>query len=221
MKNPLLILLLSLAATVCVQAGVTVTPTRDGLQIKGDGEYLKFTLSYPALGSSDKKKEFKPKGVEVKDNTAIVKYEGGGELDIAVDAATGTVTLKGENLSSEVANLSMRMTIDPTFRTGGTYQFGGKAVTPFPENKPEKAHLFQGNAPTFTVRAADGKGVVITVPLYSYQEITDMREWGTNSYGYMTLANFTPDAAVTYKFEDAGAAPAPADTGATPAPPMQ
>jgi len=221
MKNPLLVVLLSLATTVCVQAGVTVTPTRDGLQIKGDGEYLKFTLGYPTLSTADKKKEFKPKGVEVKDNTAIVKYEGGGEVDVAVDAAAGTVTLKGENLSSEVGAMSMRMVVDPNFRTGGTYQFGGKAVTPFPENKPEKPHLFQGNAPTLTIRAADGKGVVITVPLYSYQEITDMREWGTNSYGYMSLVNFTPDAAVTYKFEDAGPAPAPADAGATPAPAAQ
>jgi len=109
-----------------------------------------------------------------------------------------------------------------SFNVGGTYQFATKPVTPFPENKPEKPHLFQGNVASVTIRAGDGKGLLLTVPQYSYQEITDLREWGTQSFGWMTLANYSPDTALTYKIVDAGAAPAPAgDGGATPAPPMQ
>jgi len=223
MKNPVAIVLLSLAATAIAFAQdapkVTITPQNDGLHIQGDSEHLKFTLGYPILSTGDKKKDYGNKGVEVKDNTATVKYEGGGELDIAVDAATGTIVIKGQNLPAEVASVSMRMIINQNFNVGGTYQFAGKEVQPFPEVKPDKPHLFQGNVANVTIRAGDGKGLIFTVPLYSYQEITDMREWGTNSFGWMTLANYSPDTALTYKIEDAGAAPAAADGASTNAAP--
>jgi hypothetical protein len=209
------IALLSLVAMNFAQAAVTITPQSTGLQVTGDSEYLKFTITYPVLSSSDKKKSYSNKGVEVKDNTATVKYEGGGELDITVDASSGTISIRGQNLPSDVATVELRMQVNSTFRDGGSYQFGSKPSQPFPETKPDKPHLFQGNVDTFIIRAGDGKGIQITVPKYAYQEITDMREWGTNAYGWMSLANFNPSDELIYKIEDAPVAPVASGDGSS------
>ena len=214
MKNLFVVVLLSLAVISSARAGVTITPQNNGLQITGDSDFLKFTLGYPVLSSTDKKKTYANKGVEVKDNAAILKYEGGGELDIAIDP-TGTITMKVDNLPADVGFVEMRMTINLSFNVGGTYQFGTKAAKPFPETKPDKPHMFQGNETEFTIRAGDGKGLKFTTPLYGYQEVTDMREWGTQSFGWMTLSTYSASTALTFKIEDAGPAPAPAADGAT------
>ena len=49
---------------------------------------------------------------------------------------------------------------------------------PFPPDKPAKPHLFQGNAQQFTLRDPQGTGLTILLPPYSYQQLTDSREWG-------------------------------------------
>jgi hypothetical protein len=216
MKNLAIIGLLSLALTV-VHATVTITPMSGGLQVTGDGEHLKFTVSYPVLHSTDKKKSYGNKGVEVKDNTAVLKYEGGGELDIAIDPS-GTITMKGDNLPADVGYVEVRMIISLEFNVGGTFQFDTAAAKLFPENK-DKDHLFQNNAQVFVLRAGDGKGIKFTVPQYSYQEITDMRAWGTQSFGWMSQATYSPATALTYKIEDAERAPAAADGSSTNAAP--
>jgi len=223
MKNLFVVALLSLAATMIAkaEATVTITPTKGGLQIKGDSEYLKFTLGYPVLISSDKKKTYKNGGVEVKDNTAVLKYNGGGELTIAIDPS-GTITLTGNNLPADVGYVEMRMVIAQSFKVGGTYQLGANAAKPFPEIKPDKPQLFQGDEAILIIRAGDKKGLIFTIPPYSYQEVTDFREWNTQSFGWMSQAKYTPGASLTYKIEDAGPGPAAAaDGAATPAPAAQ
>jgi hypothetical protein len=46
---------------------------------------------------------------------------------------------------------------------------------------------------------------MITIQQYSYQEINDQRPWGTNSFAWMTTAD--AKSALSYRFEDAPAAP--------------
>jgi len=221
MKNLFVTALMALVVTgvAHAQATVTITPSKGGLQIVGGSEHLKFTLGWPTLYSADNKKSYPVKGVEVKDNTAVVKYET-GEIDITVDPS-GTITMTGNNLDGGVVHFQMRMPIAQSFNVGGTYQLGANVAKPFPELKPDQPQLFQGDVTTLIVRAGDGKGLIFTVPQGSYQEVTDLREWNTQSFGWMTQANYVAGAPLVYKIEDAGAAPAAADgssTNATPAP---
>jgi len=203
----IVIALLSLLSMSYAHCAVTLTPGKSGLQISGVSDKLTFTLAYPILVSLDKKKSYKSTGSEVTDtNTVVVKYEGGEELTIDIEP-TGAITLKGVNVPPEIGFVEMRMNISQSFNTDGTWQFDSGDSKPFPLAKPEKPHLYQGNAITFTIRTSDGKGIMLAIPEHSYQELADLRAWGSQSFGWMSMVTYTPDTELTYQIEEAPSAP--------------
>jgi hypothetical protein len=52
----------------------------------------------------------------------------------------------------------------------------------FPTLKAAKPHLFQGNAKNFTLTNFANRSIGFTVPDYSYQQLTDAREWGWSAF---------------------------------------
>ena len=77
----------------------------------------------------------------------------------------------------------------------------GSAVPP---GKAGKAHLFQGNAQQFTLRDPQGTGLTILLPPYSYQQLTDNREWGWKTFQWQFNV---PDPAAGPKKVKIGLAP--------------
>jgi hypothetical protein len=191
-------------------SAVTIVPLPDGIHITGDSDQLKFTITYPVLLSGDQKTSYQSKQADVKDNSVTLTYEGNGQMTVTIDP-TGEIELKGLNLPDTIKFVRLNMLINLDFKNGGQFQAGAAAAKPFPADKPAQPHLFQGNAETMILRSGDGKGITITVPQYSYQDLADNRVWGTDSFQWMGLANYTgSDSKLVYKISDAPA------TAATP-----
>jgi hypothetical protein len=215
MKNVAILFLLGMAVITYAQADLTITPTKDGLQIVGAGGGPKLTLNYPVPSSTDQKKKYATQSVEVKDNTAKIKYEGDGEVDIAVDQASGVFTVVGQNMPEDVGLLIIEMPINLDFALGGTYQIDDKAAVPFPKILPNSPNIFSGIVNACTIRAKDGKGLKFITPGVCYQQLADMRKWKWPVFKWMTCGTYKADNTLLYQIEDAGPAPAATSDAAT------
>lgn len=197
MKITLLVIALGLAITSVTQAAVTITPQVDGLHLTDDNPALSFTIDYPALVTGDKKTTYKPSGAPtITDNTVTLTYDGGAQLLLTIDPA-GKVTVKGTNLPSGTKYVQLRMSLDSD--SAATWQFGSAKPQPFPTQKPPQPHLYQGNDTSFGLRASDGNGVLIIIPEFGYQELTDLEEWGTKGFSWMSLSDYSDDLAFNFQ----------------------
>lgn len=159
----------------------TLSTSSKGIALDADslGE---FTLGYPSLlGDSG---EVIHKLIESKagTSTARLRYEGGCDLQVSV-TPEGEIALSFTSLPADVKTVTMEMLIDIAFNRGGTWRIGGQSM-PFPVEKSAKPHLFQGNADTFVVTNALGRGFRVSAPQYSFLELTDNREWNWSVFAF-------------------------------------
>lgn len=146
-----------------------------------------FGLEYPALDPGD----LKPVEKKVTDKHAEVTYPG----DIVVQAdvvGNGAVELRFRN-ARELKNFTFSMIIGAQFGNGGSWTIGKNEAKPFPAEKPDKPHLFQGNGTGFSLNDASGHVLSISgFPDYAYQQLTDNREWGWNVFGWQVKIPYNP-----------------------------
>lgn len=155
--------------------------TNDGVGIDAGG-MGQFTLQYPVLVGERWDQVRKPIERRVSGATAAIRFDAGANIAVALDAASGEVTLTPSNLPSDAKSLRMEMLIDFNYANGGTWKIGDGAATPFPAEKPAKPHLCQANATVLTLHDPQGAGLSIQVPPYSFQQLTDNREWGWKTF---------------------------------------
>lgn len=176
--------------------GLTLKPADSGITIDA-GTLGNYTLEYPTLLDGGQKNVHKLIQKSASGNAATLKYEGGtgAGTQIAVQVKEdGTISFTPSNLPDDVKTFGTRMLINPAPVAGGTFSFGGKAAQPFPEQKPAKPHLYQGNVGTFTIKSADGKLLTFQSPFpYTYNQLTDSREWNWNVFHWTTNTPFNPD----------------------------
>lgn len=71
----------------------------------------------------------------------------------------------------------MEMLIDFGFSEGDRWQIGNAPANSFPQQKPAKPHLYQGNAHAFPLTNFEGQCLTFDLPSAAYEELTDNREW--------------------------------------------
>ena len=169
----------------------TATPGQVELQLKAKdiavsaGSLGTFALSYPELLAEGQKPR-KPIEIKTAGTTATLRYDGGGE--IACSVAGGDLKLKFDNLPPEVKNFTMDLHIDISFSKGGHWQVG-TATGAFPREKPAKPHLAQqDHATAFQLTDAQGQGLNVRVPEFTFQQLSDFREWGWGIFNWKLFA---------------------------------
>ena len=175
-------LLLALAATPAIAADLSLNADGVNIKVTGMGD---FGLTYPVLEPGDRKPlEVHPKGTHADlvypgDTTVTLDLVGGKQVDVRFTNPKG------------IKSFTMKTMIGGQFSDGGTWKIGPGAVTPFPAEKPAKPHLFQGNAGSFAFGDAAGHLLRINgYPDYSYQQLTDNREWGWKIFAWQVAIPF-------------------------------
>lgn len=163
----------------------TLTPADDGIHIEG-GSLGNFTLSYPVLQNENPNQELKWVEKTIARPKATLKYANGAQIEI-VTAENGEISLRFSKLPASVKRFKMEMLIGFDFSQGGKWVVDGKEQT-FPEVKPAKPHLFQGNGKNFQIVNVENRNVSITPPDYSFMQLSDNREWNWKIFGWFFIA---------------------------------
>ncbi len=187
MKHAFLITTLCLALLSTRSLGLELKATEKGINIDA-GSLGEFTLSYPELQDGTQKPVHKLVETKVSAGAASLKYEGGGEVELAL-SGTGGMTFKFAHIGDEVKNVSVVMLIDLAYSKGGKWKIGDKSGD-FPREKPATPHLYQEHATQFLITNPQGQNLTLSVPEYSYQQLTDNREWNWGIFAWKDVIPF-------------------------------
>jgi len=185
----------ALAAVLCFAPHVSAASlsfSDAGLAIDA-GTMGQFALSYPQLLSEGQDAGLKPIETRPAGAQATVRYADGIELSAAI-ADDGTVTLEYRGLPATISKTRMDMLIDFGFSEGGTWQIGGADPKPFPKDKPERPHLYQGSEMAFRLTSFEGRQLAFEIPQFSYQQLQDNREWNWKIFAWMLIAPLSANA---------------------------
>lgn len=156
-----------------------------------------FDLGYPELLVGDQKPALKFIEAKVAGPTAVLRYDGGGEITCTV--AGGDLKLGFAHLPAEVKNFSMEMHLDIAFSKGGHWKVG-TATGEFPREKPAKPHLAQQeNATDFQLTDAQGLGLSVHVPEYTFQQLSDLREWNWATFDWKFFAPIGEEQTISFR----------------------
>jgi hypothetical protein len=188
-------LVLVLAASTATDAGspTSLRLSGEGLAIEA-GSAGKFTLTYPVFVGAKWDDVCKPIEATVLGNSAMLKFDDGARVELTLQPGEGTLTLTPVNVPAGVKSLRAGMLIDFSYAAGGSWKIGDGKDTPFPAQKPPKPHIYQGNAETMTLRNAAAGALTVQVPPYSFQQLTDNREWNWNIFQWHFDAPCQPGA---------------------------
>ncbi|MBL9145943.1 MAG: beta-galactosidase [Verrucomicrobiaceae bacterium] len=175
-------LLLLIASTALA---LDLKPANDGVVIEA-GSMGSFTFANPILRDGASKPVHKI--TEVRGGTII--YEGGGKATIATTKDSIAITFA--SLPDDVKTIELGMLIDIAYSQGGKWQIGDKAGD-FPRAKASPPHLHSGNAGTFSLTHALGQSLEFTVPDFTFQQLTDNREWNWGIFHWMGLVPLNRD----------------------------
>lgn len=163
--------------------------TEKGIAIDA-GSIGSFELEYPVLRNEAQQPVHKKVEAKAAGRTATVKYDDGAQLEVAIEGSD--LELKFANVPGDVKSYEAIMLIDIGFNKGGKWTIGD-TTGEFPPAKPAKAHLFQGNQTSFLLTNPQGLALSVRVPDYSYQQLTDNREWNWPIFAWRFTAPFNPD----------------------------
>ena len=181
----LMLRLLSLLLTSSTALALDLKPANDGVVIEA-GNMGSFTFANPVLRGGASKPVHKI--TEVRGGT--ITYEGGGKATIAT--AKDSIAITFASLPDEVKTIELGMLIDIAYSQGGKWQIGDKSGE-FPRSKASPPHLHSANAASFTLTHALGQSLEFTLPDYTFQQLTDNREWNWGIFHWMGLVPFNRD----------------------------
>lgn len=148
------------------------------------------TLAYP-LPVNEARKETKFASATVTGSSAVVNYEGGGQL--GVNVAGGEVTFDLAALPAGSKHLHAAMNIGPEYAGVGKWRAGTGAVTLFPLDKPASPFLHKGGATEFSLFGLTGVATTVRVPSFCYQQVNDNREWNSALFQWHVWLPLTAD----------------------------
>ncbi len=176
-----------LAAIYCwvgLASATDLKPTGEGIEIAA-GSLGRFTLGYPEFDPPHKRIEVKATGAK-----AEVLYEGGAECSVEVDGNEVQLTFQG--VAIDVKSWKMAMLIDISFGKGGTWKISDSSGT-FPSSKATPPQIASLHGTNFELKNAQGQSLSITAPEFSFQQLTDNREWNWAVYNWQFFVPHAPD----------------------------
>ena len=154
-----------------------------------------FELDYPELLGGDK--PLKPIEVKQAGATAMLRYDGGAEVTCTVSG--GDLKVKFASVPEALKNFAMSMHIDMAFSKGGHWKVGA-ATGEFPREKPPKPHIGQqDNATVFELTDAQGLGMKLGLPEYTFQQLTDFREWGWGIFNLKAIMPVREEQTISFR----------------------
>ncbi|CAM3021252.1 polysaccharide deacetylase family protein [Rariglobus hedericola] len=215
LKLPVFFAALFLGAQVFAATGKSpLSLSPEGVVID-NGVDAPITLKYP-LVMNEARKEAKVSAATVTGATAVVNYEGGGQ--VGVKLADGSVTFDLAAMPAGTKHLHAVMNIGAEYTGVGKWQVGTGAVTLFPQDKPASPFLHKGGATEFSLFGPTGARTTVHVPVFCYQQVNDNREWNNNIFQWHVFLPVTPDAStLTLQIEITAATVTGVPAASTPA----
>jgi len=143
--------------------------------------------------------------------SATLKYPSDAVCKMTL-SNEGDLTMTFSNLPASPGNVRMEMLLGFDHVKGSTFRTTGDRKS-FPAEKQPKPHLFTENSTHFELAHADGSAFSLTLPPYSYQQLTDSRHWDWKVFQWFFHAPLTAGAngTATLKLSvrDLGGATAP------------
>ena len=147
---------------------------REALQIDA-GSIGKFAVEFPTLLDGAQKPAHQLQEKNTAENTATLKYEGGGQIELALGPG-GELQIQLVRIPADVKSIGLEMQIPIAFNQGGKWRAGDRQAE-FPRAKPAQPHLFQGHATAFRITNYEGRSLGFKLPEYSFVQLSDNREW--------------------------------------------
>lgn len=157
--------------------------TGAGVEISA-GSLGSFTLTYPEFLDGSHAKVNKQIEVKATGANATVRYEGGAECTLSIAKDTIDVAFKG--VLPVVKAWKMSVLIDIGFAKGGTWKMEVQEGA-FPAEKASPPHIASLNATSFLLKNAQGQSLSFALPPYSFQQLTDNREWNWAIYNWQCV----------------------------------
>jgi hypothetical protein len=164
--------------------------TDEGLEIDA-GSLGTFTLAYPELLGANQQPVHKLHEKTPNGASAALKYEGGSQLDLTW-SDDRKLLVKLTQVSADVKTITCEMHIPIALNQGGRWKIGSKEGE-FPKEKPATPHLFQDHAPGMQITSYEGRSLEIVVPEFTFQQLTDNREWNWSIFNWRASTPVTPD----------------------------
>ncbi len=177
-------LLVVLLVVPAQAADVTLNDNGMRVAVKGMAD---FNFSYPTLQPGN----LKPLQKKVSGQQADLTYAQDIRLRVAL-ADDGGLTLSFNNAKA-VKSFTLGTQFGLQFADGGTWAVGDAKPQSLPAEKPPQPHLYKGSGGSFTL--TDVSGHVLFAggfPDFAYQEVMDLREWGTRSFSWKISVPFNP-----------------------------
>lgn len=170
-------------------AAADLKTTGAGIEVNA-GSLGTFTLTYPEFVDAGHATVNKQIEVKAAGATATVRYEGGAECTVSIMKDDIEVMLKG--VGANVKSWKMSVLIDIGFGKGGTWKIGTQEG-PFPAEKATPPHIVGLNGTEFVLKNAQGQSLSVTTPEYSFQQLTDNREWNWPIYNWQFVVPYNAD----------------------------
>lgn len=187
-----------LAAAVCLGVGCllassasaeTLTLSPQGVGIAA-GSLGDFTLTFPEFIGDGGKALHPVIEAQVAGPTARIRHQDGAESTVEVVGAEVRVKLNG--VPADVRSWRMTLLLDIGFAPGGSWKIGEREGA-FPAAKSSPPQIASLNATTASFRNAQGQSLRFAVPDYSFQQLTDNREWNWAVFHWQFFAPYGPD----------------------------
>ena len=169
-------------APVAPKVSLAMRLTSAGVAIEA-GSLGNFTLAYPVLVGERWDQVRKPIEQRVNGSTATVQYDSGAKIAVSLDAPRGELVLTPAGLPSDAKSVRLEMLVDFSYANGGSWKIGDGPETPFPcRTTGEAASVSGQRGAVYAAQVPEGAALNIQVPPFSYQQLTDNREWGWKTF---------------------------------------
>jgi hypothetical protein len=174
---------LAVLALASAHATISLSPK----WISADG----IVFAYPELLDASQKPAGTPIETTVEGETARLKYDAGMTANLSVSGDQLTIVFA--KIKPGAKSFKLAANIDPNRFLGATWKAGEGVFAVFPESKPAKPHLFQGQIKQMAFEYASGKGQTLAFPPFAYVQLTDTREWGWKNFALSFNSPLNPD----------------------------
>ncbi|MEO5711846.1 MAG: polysaccharide deacetylase family protein [Luteolibacter sp.] len=158
-----------------------------GVQID-NGAGNNITLDWPLLVNAAKAK-INITEKTVIGNSATLKYDGGGQMDLAV--SDGKITLLTSALPENIKSIHAILSLGTDFAAGGKWQAGTEGSA-FTAEYAVNETLHSGQATPLVLTAAAGVVTAIGLPPNTYEQLQDLRKWNIKGFGWQFWTNLMP-----------------------------
>ena len=208
-------LIFSLFTVIAPAQADLLALTSDGVRIDA-GRVGNFTLSYPALLKESGESAAKIIQLSPGNNgTETIQYDNGTRATLTL-LESRRIQIEFAQVTADVKKYRMDIQLGFSLIQGGKWQAGSDTPFPFPAETPKNPNFYQGNARSMTLTDVQGDALGLTVPEYSFLQLTDARPWNWKNFTFMLITPLNPAApkgevAVTFQEGASGVSVAQVD----------